>query len=238
MKNRNKSDGDNSNINNNNPIKPPKFQLTEKQKYIFDLATQDKNFKAGMIDALWGTGKSFLTTLIALNLLYQNKVNKIIFLRKPAECSLSIGFTPGSIEEKMAPYNRVFFDKLEELIPKSEIIKLQKEGKIECLPIGFIQGLSWTRTAIIVDESSALSFDEILLILSRVAEYSKIFLIGDSVNQNFVGNKSGFRDMFNLLSDNESKDNGIHTFEMQQESDIVRSGFVRFLMRKTGKIKY
>ena len=238
MKNRNRSANNSPNKNENSLFKPQKFELTEKQKNIFDIAVNNKDFKCYFLDALWGTGKSFLTTLISLNLLYQNKVNKIIFLRKPVECSMSIGYTPGTIEEKMGPYNRVFFDKLEELIPKSEIIKLQKENKIECLPVGFIQGLSWPRTAVIVDESSAMSFDEILLILSRCGEYSRIFFIGDSVNQNFVGNESGFRKMFELFSDQISKDNGIYTFEMKEEKDIVRSFFVRFIMKKTGKIKY
>ncbi len=238
MKNKNRQTNNQPNNKNENlEIKPLKFELTEKQKIIHDTSLNNKDFKCYFLDALWGTGKSFLTTLISLKLLYANRVNKIIFIRKPSECSLSIGFTPGSIEEKMAPYNRIFFDKLSELIPKSEIDKLIKEGKIECLPVGFIQGLSFPRTALIVDESSGMSFDEILLILSRCAEFSKIFFIGDSINQNFSGDKSGFRDMFNLLSDKESRDNGIYTFEMMDEKDIVRSSFVRFLMRKTGKIK-
>jgi hypothetical protein len=73
--------------------------------------------------------------------------------------------------------------------------------------------------------------------LTRCGEFTKIFFIGDSVNQNDIGAKSGFRKMFDLFNDRESSDFGIHCFELRDYSDIVRSGLLRFVMEKAGLIK-
>jgi predicted ribonuclease YlaK len=137
----------------------------------------------------------------------------------------------------MQPYNQIFFDKLDEFLTKPDIDNLQKQNKIECIPLGFSRGLSWEGKLIIVDEAASLTFDDIILLLTRCAEHTKIFFIGDSLNQNDIGAKSGFRKMFDLLSDEESQAAGIRTFSLQKEEDILRSGFVRFIMKKTGKIK-
>lgn len=215
-----------------------RYKLSEKQQQIVDIGLDNKT-RCLLIDGLWGTSKSYLATFISLKLLQEKKIDEIIFIRNPIEASSTgkIGFLKGDISEKMSPYNAVFFDKLKELLNKSDIDKLQKEERINCLPLGFTRGLSWNCKAIIVDEAASMTWDDILLLLTRCGEFTKIFFIGDSVNQNDIGNRSGFKQIFNLLSDEDSKTQGIHTFELKNESDIVRSGFVRFIMRKTGKIK-
>ena len=220
MKNKNRSANGNANIpNNKNQIIKERFEYNERQLEIIH-AGLNKETKSIFIDGIWGSSKSYLSVLISLKLLYQNKINQIIYVRNPVESSTTskTGFLPGDIAEKMAPYNQIFFDKLGELLPKSEVEKLIKENKLACIPLGFARGLS-------------------ILLLSRCGEHTKIFFVGDSLNQNDIGNKSGFRQMFDLLSDEESKENGVFTFERQKMEDIVRSGFVRFIMKKTGKIK-
>ena len=214
-----------------------KFEYTDKQINIIQTGLA-KDTRAIFCDGLWGSGKSFISVLIALKLLSQRKINGIIYVRNPIESSSTskIGYIPGSILEKMEPYNQIFFDKLSELLPRPEVDKLKKDGSIECVPLGFTRGLSWESKLIIVDEAASLTYDDILLLLTRCGEHTRIIFIGDSINQNDIGIKSGFRKMFNLFSDEESKTNGIFTFELNQESDIVRSGFVRFIMKKTGKI--
>lgn len=214
------------------------FTYNDKQKSIIEYGLA-KNTKCIYIDGLYGTSKSYLSVLIGLKLLAQKKVNQIIYVRNPVESSTTskIGALPGLISEKMQPYNQIFFDKLEEFLTKPTIDMLNKEGKLECVPLGFSRGLSWASKFIIVDEAASLTFDDLILLMSRLGEHSKIVFIGDSLNQNDIGAKSGFKKMFDLLSDQESQDNGIYTFKMQSINDIVRSGFVRFLMKKTGKIK-
>jgi len=239
-----KSGRDNSPyIQQNNKLKDElnikeRFQLTDKQIEILEKGV-DKGTRCLMIDGLWGTSKSYLATLISLKLLSTKKIDQILYIRNPIESSSSgkIGYIKGEISEKMAPYNEIFFNKLEELLPRQDIDKIEKENRIACLPLGFTRGLSWNCKAVIVDEAASLSLDDILLLLTRCGEFTRIFLIGDSMNQNDIGSKSGFKKIFDLFSDEESEQNGIFTYELKNDSDILRSGFVRFIMKKTGKTK-
>lgn len=212
--------------------------LTEKQKNIFEIAEQ-KNTKCIFIDGLYGTSKSYIAVMSALKLLNAKKVDEIIFIRNPVESSTTgkIGFIPGTSEEKMAPYNAILFDKLEEMLSESDVAKLKKDNRINCHPVGFVRGRSWNCKAVIVDEASSMTWDDLFLVLTRCGEFTRIFFIGDSVNQNDIGAKSGFRKMFDLFNDQESKDFGIHCFELREYTDIVRSGLLRFVMEKTGLIK-
>jgi phosphate starvation-inducible PhoH-like protein len=212
--------------------------LTDKQKNIFEIAA-NKNTKCIFIDGLYGSSKSYLAVMSSLKLLNAKKVDEIIFIRNPVESSTTgkIGFIPGTSEEKMAPYNAILFDKLEEMLSESDIARLKKDNRISCHPVGFVRGRSWNCKAVIVDEASSMTWDDLFLILTRCGEFTRIFFIGDSVNQNDIGAKSGFRKMFNLFNDQESKDFGIHCFELREYSDIVRSGLLRFVMEKAGLIK-
>lgn len=212
--------------------------LTEKQKLIFEIAS-NKNTKCIFIDGLYGSSKSYLAVMSALKLLNSKRVDEIIFIRNPVESSTTgrIGFIPGTSEEKMAPYNAILFDKLEEMLPEADVSKLKKDNRISCHPVGFVRGRSWNCKAVIVDEASSMTWDDLFLILTRCGEFTRIFFIGDSVNQNDIGAKSGFRKMFDLFNDQESKDFGIHCFELREYSDIVRSGLLRFVMEKAGLIK-
>lgn len=212
--------------------------LTEKQKSILEIAA-NKNTKCVFIDGLYGSSKSYLAVLSSLKLLNAKRVDEIIFIRNPVESSTTgkIGFIPGTSEEKMAPYNAILFDKLEEMLSESDIARLKKDNRISCHPVGFVRGRSWNCKAVIVDEASSMTWDDLFLILTRCGEFTRIFFIGDSVNQNDIGAKSGFRKMFNLFNDQESKDFGIHCFELREYSDIVRSGLLRFVMEKAGLIK-
>lgn len=214
-----------------------RFKLTEKQQSILNCGLS-KECKCLFLDGIWGSSKSYLATLISLKLLSNKRIDQIIYIRNPIEASTmgKIGFIKGDTSEKMLPYNQIFFDKLDELLYKQDIDKLNKENRFICLPLGFTRGLSWSCKAIIVDEAASMTYDDILLLLSRCGEFTKIFFIGDSLNQNDIGTRSGFSTIFKLFSDQESKDNGVFTFELKESSDIVRSGFVRFIMKKLGKI--
>ena len=212
--------------------------LTDKQKEIVEIATK-RGTKCIFIDGLYGTSKSYLSVYSSLKLLNDKKIDEIIFIRNPVESSTTgkIGFIPGTSEEKMAPYNAILFDKLEEMLPESDIQKLKKDNRINCYPVGFVRGRSWNCKAIIVDEASSMTWDDLFLVLTRCGEFTRIFFVGDSINQNDIGSKSGFRKMFEMFNDEESREFGISCFELREYNDIVRSGLLRFVMEKTGLIK-
>lgn len=212
--------------------------LTEKQVDILNTCLH-KSTRCVFIDGLYGTSKSYLSVLASLKLLDAKRVDEIIFIRNPVESSTTgkIGFIPGTSEEKMAPYNAILFDKLEEMLPECDISKLKKDNRINCYPVGFVRGRSWNCKAIIVDEASSMTWDDLFLLLTRCGEFTRIFFVGDSVNQNDIGSRSGFRKMFELFNDEESKAFGMHCFELRDYDDIVRSGLLRFVMEKAGLIK-
>ena len=212
--------------------------LTEKQKEILKVAL-DKKTKAIYIDGLYGSSKTYLAVLASLKLLNEKRVSDIIYLRNPVESSTTgkIGYLKGDTTEKMAPYNGPLYDKLEEFLSAGEVTRLKNDGRISGIPVGFVRGHSWNCKAIIVDEASSMSYDDLFLILTRCGEFSKIFFIGDSANQNDIGSKAGFRKMFDMFNDEESRDFGIHTFELKEITDIVRSELLKFVMLKAGLIK-
>jgi len=152
--------------------------LTEKQKHLLETSLS-KNSKCVFIDGLYGTSKSYLAVMASLKLLNAKKVDEIIFIRNPVESSTTgkIGFIPGTSEEKMAPYNAILFDKLEEMLPEADIAKLKKDNRINCHPVGFVRGRSWNCKAVIVDEASSMTWDDLFLVLTRCGEFTKIFFI-------------------------------------------------------------
>lgn len=146
--------------------------------------------------------------------------------------------THNTMEEKIAPYSAILHDKLDELLPPNQVESLKADQRIDATSVGFVQGKNWACKAIIVDECANLHAEDFIMLLTRCAEFTRIFFIGDSVNQNYLGkDQSGFRKMFEKFNDVESKENGIHCFELRDESDIVRSKWLRFVLKKLEIIK-
>lgn len=212
--------------------------LTERQKVILETALH-RDTRALFIDGVWGSGKTYLAVLASLMLLNTGRVDQIVYIRNPIEATTTgkLGYLKGDQGEKMAPYCAPLYDKLDEMLCKGDIDSLVKDDRVETLPLGFIRGRSWNCKAIIVDEASSMTWDDLLLILSRCGEFTRVFLIGDSINQNDIGSKAGFRRMFATFDDPDSKEHGVFAFELREPSDIVRSRFLRYVMTKTGVIK-
>jgi predicted ribonuclease YlaK len=212
--------------------------LTERQKVILEAAL-DRDTRCIMIDGIWGTGKSMLATQAALMLLNSGRCKTLLYVRSPVEASIHsrVGFLSGDLAEKMAPYTAVLTEKLEELLPKEDIDRLIKDDRIQCIPTGFLQGRSYNCAAIIVDEAASMSWDDLMLIISRCGPFTRIFFLGDTINQVYLSDKSGFKRFIDAFNDDESKENGVYTFELKEAHDIVRSPFLQFVMRKVGVIK-
>jgi len=205
---------------------------TEKQKAFIDLAL-NKDIKLILIKGPAGCSKTLLSTYCALKLISEKKVSDITYIRSAVESSdASIGFLPGTAEEKMAFYNLPFIDKLDELLHKSDVDRLQKENRVITFPINFCRGLNWNTKAIIVDEAQNSSMKEIITILTRIGKFSKCFVLADPDQADLPnGKRGGFEKLYRLFSDKESAENGIATFEFGEE-DVMRSELVRFLTKK------
>ena len=236
MKKNNKSPGEDKSpvIPQKNKIKNEidiyKRELTIKQKQFLDVAL-DKNTKVMFVSGPAGTSKTYMSILAALTLLNQKRVSDLLYLRSAVESSDSkLGFLPGEADEKMAPYIQPLLEKLSELTNKASIDYLQKEERIDSIPIGFLRGLNWNARCIVADEAQNMTYKELITLVTRVGEFSKVFILGDPDQSDIIGN-SGFLKMMNCFDDEESRENGIYTFKFD-EDDIVRSALVRFVIKK------
>jgi phosphate starvation-inducible PhoH-like protein len=208
--------------------------LTEKQKQFLEIAL-DKNTKMIFVSGPAGTSKTYISIYAALKLMNLKKVSDLLYLRSAVESSENkIGFLPGEAKEKMSPYIQPLLEKLSELLPKSNIDFLEKDERIDSIPIGFLRGLNWNAKVIVADESQNMTQKELITLITRIGEFSRVFILGDP-DQSDINGKSGFLKVMNLFDDQESKDNGIHVFKFTEE-DVVRSGLVAYIIKKIKKL--
>ena len=154
-------------------------ELTDKQKQFLTLAA-DKTAKVIFVSGPAGTSKTFLAVYHALTMINEKRVSDLVYVRTTVECSdKSMGFLPGVISDKLSPYLQPLMDKLEELLPKNEIELLQKENRITGVPIGFLRGLNWNAKVIVLDEAQNCTFKELFTLITRIGQFSKVFIIGD-----------------------------------------------------------
>ena len=208
------------------------LKWTDKQKKFFELAL-NKDVKVIFINGPAGSSKSLLATYCSLKMLNEKRVSDIIYIRSAVESSDSkLGFLPGDADEKLHFYNLPFIEKLDELLPRSEVDRLEKEKRISMYPVNYARGMSWSAKAIIFDESQNSTLKEITTVLTRLGQFSKCFVLADPMQTDLPHSKAGgFEKCFTLFNNEESKQQGIYTFEFQEE-DIMRSDLVRFLVKK------
>ncbi len=225
------------NIFHDNPIKRQiklkQFPWSDKQKEFFKIAL-NPDTKVVLVNGPAGTSKTLLSTYCALQLLNMKTISDIMYLRSAVESSdRSLGFLPGSAEEKLRFFNLPFLDKLEELLESTRVEKLEQEGRITMFPVNFARGMNWKAKCIILDESQNSTIKEITTVITRLGEGSKCFILADPMQTDIKqGEKQhGFEKMFKLFSDEESINQGIRTFEFGEE-DVMRSALVKFLTKK------
>ena len=212
------------------PLNISKRPLTDRQKEFLELVL-DKKCKLMFISGPAGSSKTYMAIYAGLTLMSEKRVSDIIYVRSAVESSdYSLGFLPGEMKDKLSPYLQPLEEKIEELLPKDDISILKKEDRLIPMPIGFVRGASWNAKCIIADESQNFSKKEILTLISRVGEFSKLLVCADP-EQSDINGKSGFIPMMNHFNDEESRSNGIYTFEFTEE-DIVRSALVKFIIGK------
>jgi phosphate starvation-inducible PhoH-like protein len=208
-----------------------KFKLTSKQSCFLEAAKSQQS-KILMIDGLWGTGKTAIAIYYALESIKSGCYKSMLYIRNPVEASSvsKMGYLKGDKSEKMAPYVMPGYDLLYEFLGMQTADFTQNYFESEA--VSFIRGLNWDSKVIIVDEAENLSKEDILLVMSRIKNTSKLIFVGDNFQKDI--RNSGYREIFDLFSEKEDKENGIYTFEFKDVDDIVRSDILRYIM---GKLK-
>ena len=203
---------------------------TEKQKDIIDTVLEKKANMA-LIDGIWGSGKTLMAVYTCLKLLNMKKISNILYVRNIVQSGTGqLGFLGGDLAVKLCPYLTPLMQKMEELLPANQVKKLIQDGIVESQPVALLRGTSYNAYGIIVDEMGCMSKEDIMLTLSRVGKFSYVFGIGDSWQVDIKN--SGFKQIFDIFDDEESRENKIFTFELQDEMDVMRSEFLKFVMKK------
>ena len=220
-----------------NELTIKELKWTDKQKIFIDTAL-DKETKIMMVNGPAGSSKSVLATYCALKLLNEKRISDIIYIRSAVESSDSkLGFLPGDADEKLHVYNLPFLEKLDELLPRTEVDKLEKDKRVSMYPVNYSRGMSWNAKCIIFDEAQNSTQKEIITVLTRLGRFSKCFVLADPNQTDLPSGKGGaFERMFNLFSDEDSIANGVKSFQFT-EDDIMRSELVKFLVKKFKELK-
>lgn len=140
-----------------------------------------------------GSGKSLTAAQVALDLLFKKEVERIIITRPTVVAGNEIGFLPGDISQKLAPFTAPVYDNMHRLYNKEKIEKLVAEDKIEILPIAFMRGRNFTNCVVIVDEAQNVTDSQMELILTRLCKGSRMIICGDAYQIDLKEKKqSGF----------------------------------------------
>lgn len=155
------------------------------QAFAMDLI-MDKKISLVTLIGKAGTGKSLVTLASALELVTSKQYDKFIIYRPIQAVGNDIGFLPGTMEEKLAPWFEAIMDNFEILLNNSnghnwikDFEMFKKKGQIEMQALTYIRGRSIPNSIILVDECQNLSKEEVKTILTRAGEDTKIILTGD-----------------------------------------------------------
>jgi phosphate starvation-inducible PhoH-like protein len=208
-------------------IKTPKKSViarSEKQsEYIKALKENDVVMALGPA----GTGKSFLAVSVAITLLMEKKIERVILSRPAVEAGEKLGFLPGDMKEKVDPYLRPLYDALYELFGADKIDKKIETGEIEIAPLAFMRGRTLKNCFAILDEAQNATETQIKMFLTRIGENSKLVVNGDPSQIDLINkNHSGLIKSKNILKDLQE----IKIIEFDH-NDVVRHPLVSKIIR-------
>ncbi len=190
-----------------------------------DLTDAQKKFKKIIVEneIVFGTGpagtaKTFISCLAALELLKEGKVDKIILNKPMEESGEHLGFLPGPLAEKMAPFMQSFLDTFEKLMDSTDLGRLINEKQIEFKPLAYMRGSTFDNALVILDECQNLDFRQLMLAITRMGRNTKYVVIGD-VSQYDIDHKKlalpTFVEMCKGIK-------GVESFEFEKK-DIMRN---------------
>jgi phosphate starvation-inducible PhoH-like protein len=177
-----------------------------------------------------GTGKTMLAVLHGIRMFQEGLVDKIIVTRPAVSVDEDLGFLPGDLNEKMAPWTRPIFDVMGEYYKQSDIAEMLKEGVIEISPLAYMRGRTFKNAYIVADEMQNATVNQMKMLLTRLGEGSKMVVTGD-LAQADRRNDNGLIDFCNLLADKQTSHIDIVQFDAQ---DIERHEAVKEVLNIYG----
>jgi phosphate starvation-inducible PhoH-like protein len=214
--------------------KARKFKFTDKQVQFLNIILNPEN-SIIFVSGPAGSSKTYMAIYAAIQLMAEDREKELLYVRSIAESAdKGLGSLPGDIAEKFDPFLMPLYDKLEEIVQPQDVAWLKKQEMISAVPINFLRGASWTNKIVVADECQNFTTKELTTLITRVGEGTKLIICGD-IMQSDIGQRSGFKSIYNLFNDKESREKGVRTFSFTHE-DIVRSEILKFLVSKLEKI--
>ncbi len=188
-------------------------------EYIMQMSSKDLVFSIGPA----GTGKTYIAVAYALMELLSRKKRKIILTRPVVETGENLGFLPGDLTQKLAPYLRPLYDAMEDLIEPDLIERLRNNGQIEVAPLAYMRGRSLKNCFILLDEAQNTTREQMKMFLTRIGEGSKAVVTGDLTQVDLpIPERSGLAEAVRILKPIED----ISVTEFTSD-DVVRHPLVK-----------
>lgn len=192
-------------------------------KYIQEMMKNEMVFGLGPA----GTGKTYLAVALAVSMMLEGKIDKIILSRPAVEAGENLGFLPGDLKDKVDPYLRPLYDALYEMLPAEQVDKKLAIGEIEIAPLAFMRGRTLSNAFVILDEAQNTTPMQMKMFLTRLGENSRMVVNGDLSQVDLPrGSISGLKDALDTL-ERVSNISAV-TFSA---SDVVRHGLVAKIVK-------
>lgn len=200
-----------------------KCKTSTQKKYVDAIKKHDVVFGIGPA----GTGKTYLAIAMAVKLLKERKIGKIILTRPAVEAGERLGFLPGDLQEKIDPYLRPLYDALYDTLGADTFQKYKESGIIEIAPLAYMRGRTLDDSFIILDEAQNTTPEQMKMFLTRFGYGSRIVVTGDITQVDLgIGRISGLKQVTNILKDVE----GIDMIHFTHK-DVVRHKLVMEIIK-------
>lgn len=146
-----------------------------------------------------GTGKTYLAIAKAVEALEQNRIGRIVLSRPAVEAGESLGFLPGDLQDKLAPYLRPLYDALTERLGTKRLKALLAEGVIEIAPVAYMRGRTLNDCFVVIDEAQNCTYGQLKMLLTRLGWRSTMVLTGDPDQTDLLSGLSGLGEIARRL---------------------------------------
>ncbi len=201
---------------------------TLRQKsYVEAMQKNDLTFALGPA----GTGKTFLATVLAVRMLTERKVQRLVLTRPAIEAGERLGFLPGDLQQKVDPYLRPLYDALHTLLGTEKTTTLLERGIIEVAPLAYMRGRTLEEAFVILDEAQNTTSAQMRMVLTRLGERSRMVITGDITQVDLLpGQSSGLVEASALLKQVE----GVAVCHLTS-ADVVRHPLVQKVIEAYAK---
>ena len=204
-------------------------QLRRSQKqYVETIETNDITFCYGPA----GTSKTFTACYQALKMLEAKEITHIILCKPIQEAGEKLGFLPGEVDEKVAPYIKSYKSNIEKIIGPEKTELLFEKNIFQFEPLAYMRGNTYDSALMILDEAQNADFKQLMLFITRMGKDSKVIVAGDVSQHDIAKSKVSLPNFMQMIKS--VKGVGIHIFN---ETDIVRAKILQDIVRKYDKWK-